>query len=466
MIDNKFFFIFFLLLYNLCSAQFFYTGYQELENWTKTNNAKNVLSSDSLSSWEKYYLKKKVQFKDNYHFGIFLNLHNASKSNIIANKSDLIGNGLLTYYHFMLPRIEVVNSMFFSNRMQELKRGFVRTIKDVSMYTNQAYLKYSNDISDLKNSIKIGRDFLTEGYGIGSKLFFSDYSRPFDQFTIEAEYGKISGKFTAMNLDIIQNHNRYLYMHSIKYSNTNLSITVGEAIISTGIDKSIDLKYLNPFNFWAWENLGSLTKGLNAFLFTGFEFFSKKKIRVYGELLFDDINFHNSGEYYLNKYAYLIGFHKTSFPFSSSNLWLEHSNVLNQVYQSYHPTHIYTHRGFPIGHYLGNDFINNRFHYSQIIDSVNFKVFFDFSYLIQGVNNIDTPFDNPWEDSAGNKIVNYKHPGFPTPPLTKIIDVDFGIELSLKHLSNLSISIQNQKISKNNFQLAYKLRLWSYLDIF
>ena len=97
---------------------------------------------------------------------------------------------------------------------------------------------------------------------------------------------------------------------------------------------------------------------------------------------------------------------------------------------------------------------------------MNFKVFFDFSYLIQGVNNIDTPFDNPWEDSAGNKIVNYKHPGFPTPPLTKIIDVDFGIELSLKHLSNLSISIQNQKISKNNFQLAYKLRLWSYLDIF
>ena len=254
-------------------------------------------------------------------------------------------------------------------------------------------------------------------------------------------------------------------MHSFKFSNKVLSATIGEAVISSGIEKPINIKYLNPFNFWAWENSGSLTEGLNAFLFTGFELFFRQKYRIYGELLFDDINFHNSNQYYLNRYAYLIGFHKTSFPFPSSNIWFEHSNVLNQVYQSYHPTHIYTHRGFAIGHYLGNDFINNRFHYSQIIDSLNAKVFFDFSYLIQGYNSLETPFDNPWEDDKGNKVIDYVHPGFPTPPLTTLIDFNFGFELILSDLTNLSISIQNQKTLKNDFQTVLKFRFWSYVNI-
>ena len=35
------------------------------------------------------------------HFGIFLNLNNKSSSNIIQEKSDLIGNGFLTNYVFL-----------------------------------------------------------------------------------------------------------------------------------------------------------------------------------------------------------------------------------------------------------------------------------------------------------------------------------------------------------------------------
>ena len=82
------------------------------------------------------------------------------------------------------------------------------------------------------------------------------------------------------------------------------------------------------------------------------------------------------------------------------------------------PSHVFTHMGYPIGHHLGNDFINYRMHYSQIIDSKINKIFFDYSYLIKGQNSLETPFENPWENNNGEFNVNYKHPGFPTPPLT------------------------------------------------
>ena len=108
------------------------------------------------------------------------------------------------------------------------------------------------------------------------------------------------------------------------------------------------------------------------------------------------------------------------------------SNVINQVYQSYHPSHIFTHLGYPIGHYLGNDFINYRLHYSQHLESKINKVFFDFSYLIRGQNNLKTPFDNPWEDINGKFNENYKHPGFPTPPLEYLYDLLFGFEFAIK----------------------------------
>ena len=92
-------------------------------------------------------------------------------------------------------------------------------------------------------------------------------------------------------------------------------------------------------------------------------------------------------------------------------MWFEYSNVLNQVYQSYHPTHIYTHRGFPIGHYLGNDFNNLRIHYSHLIMSGQIKPFIDISYLLDGSNGLDTLFDNPWENEKGDFFEDFQQGG-------------------------------------------------------
>ena len=353
-------------IFNSSYGQFIYTGYQDYESWLITNSKNKMEHLDATNPWNKYKIDKTITYDKIHNFGIFFNIHNSSLTNIYQKKSDLIGNGFLTNYHFTINGLKIANSMFFSNNRSEAERGFVRTIKDVTMYTNQAYLKYSSGFNELQYSLKIGRDFLTKGFGYGSKIFFSDFSRPFDQLTIESNYEKLNGTLSVISLDTLYNHNRFLYMHSFEYSNESLNIIFGEAVISTGTNESLDIKYLNPINFWSWENIGSTNNGLNAFLFFGLSWMPKKKIKLYGEILFDDINFHTKDAFFLNRYAYLVGLHKTSFPFETSNIWFEHSSVLNQVYQSYHPTHIFVHRNFPIGHYLGNDFANFRFHYSQI----------------------------------------------------------------------------------------------------
>ena len=82
------------------------------------------------------------------------------------------------------------------------------------MYTNQAYFKYSNSLDSLSFSFKLGRDFLIEGYGNTAKLFFSNYSRPFDQITLTANYRNLYNKISAIRLDDLDNYERNLYMHS------------------------------------------------------------------------------------------------------------------------------------------------------------------------------------------------------------------------------------------------------------
>jgi len=455
------------LIAHVCHGQFFYTDPQNAYQWLETKSGNFFISSDSSNLWMKYSDNKKLLFDKNHHFGIYFNINNKSKLKSIYNRTDLIGNGLMTQYKFIIPNIEIMNSMFFTYDSLEAKRGFVRTIKNVTMYTNQSYLKVHSETENFKYSVKIGRDFYRIGHGINAALYASDYSRPFDQLSLSAEYGKIKGNFSIIQLDTIYDHNRFAYFHSFDYKTDKLHLTIGESIISTGKRESVNIKFLNPFHFWSWENLGSTNKGLNAFLYTGLTWLPQAGLRLFGEVIIDDVNFHTKNAFYLNRYGYLIGLQKTQFPFKSSNFWFEYSNILNQVYQSFHPTHIYIHRGFPIGHYLGNDFINTRLHYSQIFKEGTVKLFVDLSYLIDGNNGLETPFDNPWENGNGELIEDYEPPSHPTPPNSKWIEFEIGSEIRVRRLTYITISGQyyESTLQNSSSDFTIGLRFWSYFKL-
>ena len=99
---------------HLCHGQFFYTDYQIGEEWLKTNAGNFNDYSDSSSLWYNY-LVEKGQMNDNQLFGIYFHLNNGDKTKSIYQKSDLIGNGLLTNYQYKSDKIELANSMFFTD---------------------------------------------------------------------------------------------------------------------------------------------------------------------------------------------------------------------------------------------------------------------------------------------------------------------------------------------------------------
>ena len=48
-------------------------------------------------------------------------------------------------------------------------------------------------------------------------------------------------------------------------------------------------------------------------LYGGFLLKPDPSLKIYGELLIDDINFHQKNAFYLNRYAYLLGIQKHLF---------------------------------------------------------------------------------------------------------------------------------------------------------
>ena len=454
---------------HVCHGQFFYIDDQESKYWLQTNfNSFNKSDKFPSNKWLTYGINKNISQKEGHSFGAFIHLKNQNNLEGIIQKSDYIDNGLLSAYRYTSPHIEIMNTMFFTDDVNNAERGFVRTIKNVTMYTNQAYLKVNNQSDKFNYSLKIGRDFITVGHSFNSNLFISDFSRPFDQFTLHAELGKLNALFSVIELDTIMDHNRYLYIHSFGYKSKKLSITVGESVLASGVSKPINIQFLNPFSFWAWENLGSTTKGLNAFLYAGITWLPKNGLRIYGETIIDDINFHQDDAFYLNRFGYLIGVQRTGFPFESSNLWIEYSNVLHQVYQSYHPTHIYTHRGFPIGHFLGNDFINIKIHYSQLMQFGKIKPIIDISYLMDGANGLETRFDNPWETEEGEFLKDYIPPTHPSPPVTTWIESEVGAEIKIGIAAYLTITAHYQLKSMEKASvtdMGIGIRFWSYFQL-
>ena len=122
---------------------------------------------------------------------------------------------------------------------------------------------------------------------------------------------------------------------------------------------------------------------------------------------------------------------------------------------------------FELAEYLGNDFINTRIHYSQIFIGGKVKSFIDLSYLVDGNNGLETPFDNPWENQNGEMIEGYKPPSHPTSPISKWTEVEIGSEINVRQLTYITISGQYNQflLADNSSNFIIGLRFWSYFKL-
>ena len=386
--------------------------------------------------------------------------------NIKHHNMDIYGSGLLSNFQFRQDIFLIVNRMFMTDTWENAAKGGGKEVKDIFGYTHEGYIQYSNTWGTINNTWTAGRTFLDYGFGKFSQLLISNDSRPFDLLSWDIHYKSITGNMTGIQLENVNGKKRFLSLHTLNWNiNNKLSLSFSEASVYSGENRGIEWQFFNPVIFWVPERENPSTGQTNGFLYGGLKYEHTPTLSLWAELLIDDyqINRKSKGDLEPNEIGFLGGVEKTGWPTSTSDLWLEYTRITNRTYQTLDPSETYTHRSFPIGHYLGNDFDMIQFFYSQENLNGKLKPYISLAYLRDGANGLDTPWDQPWiDDSTVTLESGYSEP-FPTGPITYITEFETGLNATLINESSLSIGLfwqrkENQGIVDNDYGMT--VRLW------
>lgn len=186
---------------------------------------------------------------------------------------------------------------------------------------------------------KLGRDRSILGYGI-NKIILGSNTPPMDYISLGFNYSILNysfyhGKLLGTLKESVGRENlidKYFVYHRFSLDfGKHLNLGLGEMVIYA--DRSIDLSYLNPFNFYkSVEHLNQDRD--NTILFLDIENKSLKGLRLYGSLLIDDLDFGKIGNgWYGNKTLFSIGAHSTNlYNILPIDLTIEYLRIQPYVY--------------------------------------------------------------------------------------------------------------------------------------
>lgn len=393
--------------------------------------------------------------------------------------NDIYRDGLYTLFAFNTRHFRLYNSMFATTDSLEALKGGHKKVKGILGYTNQALVAFRFAIDDWRLNGLLGREYLRSGYSQGGSLLLGDESRPFDQVNLTIGYRGFTGQLVQIQLDKWEDQQRYLSYHGLRWDyGRKFSVMVAEALLYTGERRNVEFPFLNPVLFWTPVMVNDDNMLGNGLLYGGFQWRVVPAVKLYLEGLIDDyqVNRRSKGDLEPNELGLILGLAGEGFLDATSRGWLEYTRITNRTYQTTDPTEAYLHRGFPIGHYLGNDFDLWQLHYAQAFhlpwlrrkfQSIqSFKPYLEIGYLRDGANGLDTPFDTPWMDSTITLETGYSEP-FPTPPITYVTELESGVEVSLVNGSFMTVGFYGQRRElqgevKTTWRVAF--RLWVVLE--
>ena len=376
--------------------------------------------------------------------------------NLKTNEFDSYGNGIYSLLRLEISDFMVINEMFITYDSLSASKGVNKSVKGLFGFSNRAIITYNTSYHDLISSLSFGRDYYHFGVRKYSALFVSKESRPFDQFRWEYKYKIAEGGLTVIQLDNAGDVRRYLTIHTLKLVLPwGINAFWGESILYTGKNRAVEFQYFNPVILWTPELIVNSTGDANGFIYGGLELNYFPNWQIWGELLVDDyqVNKEVKGDLEPNEIGLVAGIQKSGWPFSTSLSWLEYTKITNRTYQTPKPEEAYTHRGYPIGHYLGNDFDLLQMHYEHTLAKIlavsyfkpsKMKFYFDIGYLRDGANGIDTPFDTPWENSSVTIETGYSEP-FPTGPITYYTEIETGVDFHFDNDSYMNTGLVWQR---------------------
>jgi hypothetical protein len=235
--------------------------------------------------------------------------------------------------------------------------GFVRATSPEYIYHDEteAYVKFGTGNFQLI----YGKFKNYWGSTNTGSLLLSDYATSYDQLKFEYRHNKF--KFTSFYAFLIDyayqsedklQGKKYMAGHRLEVAIWKwLTLGISETVIFRG--RSFEPAYLNPVMFFrsAEHYLGSPDNMMMGF---DFKLTALKKLKLFGELLIDDITTTKLGtSWYGNKYGFIGGVLWTE-PLQLNNLdiRLEYARIRPYVYT--HENKIqYTHYNSTLGHWIG-----------------------------------------------------------------------------------------------------------------
>ncbi|MGE5400892.1 MAG: hypothetical protein ACM3S2_10840 [Ignavibacteriales bacterium] len=264
---------------------------------------------------------------------------------------------------------------------------------------------------------KIGRDQKIVGYG-PVKTILSDNTPQFDYLSLDMNYkifsfsyfhGKLLGaatsQFDTLQGEIKKVDEKYMGYHRLGFNfSRHLSIGMGEMIIYAG--RSLDLTYLNPFNFYKSAEHSNQDRD-NSLLFLDISNNSLKGLKVSGSVLIDDIDFGKLGSgWYGNQLAYTLYARSSNlYNYYPVDLGFQYTRVEPYVYSHRITDNNYTNFGTGLTDPLkpNSDLflfdINYRPHYRV-------NVSFEFRFSRHGANELNT--DGTLKRNVGGDV-QYGH---------------------------------------------------------
>ena len=248
------------------------------------------------------------------------------------------------------------------------------------------------------NSIKIGRgnhknklyphsSILDSGfYPSKDEILFKTKKK---NYSFEFSFGQLSNEKDSDNKLIKRNFGK----HSLTLlNNKSTSIEFGEMIIYTGINRNLELVYMNPFlpyflNGLEIERKDQINDNDNSMLYLIINS-TYKDINYYSEVIIDDFQIDDTGS------EHAIGFKLGLNHIKPIGLsWIfEYVNINKCVYLHHGNFTSWQSNGKPIGYFHGPDSKSIRFQGSYNWN--DYTVYFGLQTLVKGLNNINTDWDN------------------------------------------------------------------------
>lgn len=323
-------------------------------------------------------------------------------------------------------------------------------------------------------SAKIGRDRINIGHG-NQKEIASNNPPLFDYFNMNINYsvfnysyyhGKLLGTETVRedtSAGTIRNiPEKYFVYHRFNFDfSRHISISLGEIVVYS--NRSVDLSYLNPFNFYKTIEHSNRDRD-NSILFFDVENNFIKGLRLFGIFMIDDIDFSKLGDnWYGNSFAISSGFDYSNYIF---DLPLE----LSFQYLRYDP-YFYSHR------IVNNSLANQGYTFAQDIQpnsevySINLKLNphhrvklnMYFRYSVHGANELNAK-EELIRNVGGDVNIGHRTFDSESAPFldgVKEYNREVGFSATIEPINNyfidLSIVYSNNELSNSKIQNIFSV---------